>query len=252
MAVTRFTCPACHGVLRLANPVAPGKRIRCPKCAEVVIVPEPEEEEALAIAPAPNTAAKAKSARPIPEERDENDEDSARPRQRRRARKKGNQVLLWSLVGSGVLVLGVIALVVYLLTRPPASDSKKPDSDKDAGPTEIELPPDVRKAAVGLAETLKTPEEVWRHQVIVKREMKALLAAVKDEKTARAVAPRVAKLVQEDGACHLRFGQLGGEIVGEQGGELAARLTKAQNEIREEKKRLSKIPGISEIIPSVR
>jgi hypothetical protein len=46
MLATTFTCPECDSVLRLANPVAPGKKIKCPKCNTVFPVPDVEEKPA--------------------------------------------------------------------------------------------------------------------------------------------------------------------------------------------------------------
>jgi predicted Zn finger-like uncharacterized protein len=36
------SCPNCRTVLRSANPLHAGKRVRCPKCNETFLVPEPE------------------------------------------------------------------------------------------------------------------------------------------------------------------------------------------------------------------
>jgi hypothetical protein len=45
MAVSKIECPECHTILKPAKPLAPGKKIRCPKCDHVITVPgEPAEE----------------------------------------------------------------------------------------------------------------------------------------------------------------------------------------------------------------
>ena len=39
-------CTHCGSVLKSANPVPAGKKVKCPKCAKVFVVAEEEEEEA--------------------------------------------------------------------------------------------------------------------------------------------------------------------------------------------------------------
>ncbi len=119
MPGTQFTCPSCDTTLKLSQTLAPGKRIKCPRCAKVVTVPEEEDEEERE--PAPGTR------RPAPrrkheafDEEDEWDEPDEEPDERPRKfrkkpkqKKKSNAVLLWSLVGGGVglvLIAGVIIL----------------------------------------------------------------------------------------------------------------------------------------------
>jgi len=72
----KYQCPECAAVLRRENPVAPGKKIRCPKC-ETVFVAEPIRDEAPAgdnvkKKPRPETKAEAK---PLPKKPVDDDED---------------------------------------------------------------------------------------------------------------------------------------------------------------------------------
>lgn len=45
MAISRLSCPDCGTVLRPAKPVAPGKKVKCPKCELVFVAVEDEEDE---------------------------------------------------------------------------------------------------------------------------------------------------------------------------------------------------------------
>lgn len=38
-------CTNCGATLKTANPVAPGKKLKCPKCTKVFVVPDEEEPE---------------------------------------------------------------------------------------------------------------------------------------------------------------------------------------------------------------
>src|SRR5437867_163018 len=53
MAVTRITCPSCNSVLKLGQPLAAGKRVKCPKCAALISVPAEEVNEDEPSVPAP-------------------------------------------------------------------------------------------------------------------------------------------------------------------------------------------------------
>src|SRR5438093_13724534 len=50
-----YPCPECGAQLRPANPVAPGKKLRCPKCDTVFAVPATAEKKKTA-QPAPAAA----------------------------------------------------------------------------------------------------------------------------------------------------------------------------------------------------
>lgn len=80
---TSITCPGCHSTLQL-RPEYAGKKIRCPKCQEVLTVPvDAEEDEPLDVTPADEAFTATKPAREtVPparkkraSRRDEEDED---------------------------------------------------------------------------------------------------------------------------------------------------------------------------------
>src|SRR4051794_26347761 len=45
MSLTKLVCPECNKVLRPAKPVAPGKKVRCPKCDSVFIAGDEDDED---------------------------------------------------------------------------------------------------------------------------------------------------------------------------------------------------------------
>src|SRR5207247_632211 len=45
MAVAKIDCPECGATLKPAKPLTPGKKVRCPKCDNVFVVPGAEIEE---------------------------------------------------------------------------------------------------------------------------------------------------------------------------------------------------------------
>jgi hypothetical protein len=87
MASISFTCPHCEKVLRTTTRPAPGKKIKCPACAEI-FVPQIDDDEAAAIQANPSaktkTALKTESAandkKPA---RAEDDEDAPRKKAKR-------------------------------------------------------------------------------------------------------------------------------------------------------------------------
>ena len=87
----RITCPECETVLRPAKPIAPGKKVKCPKCGSTFEVPEASGDEsseedgvtrapaaiknkAGARAPAPKKVAKQPEKKPTPGADDDDDE----------------------------------------------------------------------------------------------------------------------------------------------------------------------------------
>src|SRR2546428_8720790 len=45
MAVAKIDCPECGATLKPAKPLRPGKKVRCPKCDNVFVVPGGEDED---------------------------------------------------------------------------------------------------------------------------------------------------------------------------------------------------------------
>jgi predicted Zn finger-like uncharacterized protein len=119
MAITT-TCPGCNASYQLADSML-GKKVRCKSCSEVFAVrsktrvpDRDEDEERIQASPRP--------ARRVV--RDEEDEDEERPQPRRRPRKKsGNSSLVPLIIGGcvagGVLILALIGIGVWVLTRSP-------------------------------------------------------------------------------------------------------------------------------------
>src|SRR6266542_2472637 len=65
MAVAKIDCPECGATLKPAKPLTPGKKVRCPKCDHVFVVPgaEDEEEQEAPARKAPAKAATGKGTR---------------------------------------------------------------------------------------------------------------------------------------------------------------------------------------------
>ncbi len=94
-------CTNCGAVLKAANPIAPGKKVKCPKCTKLFVVEPEEEEEPEAKdidtstdeesgndedeAPAPKKPAKA-AAKDDDEDEEAEDDDEEKPKSRKPAR----------------------------------------------------------------------------------------------------------------------------------------------------------------------
>ncbi len=79
--MAKLQCPECDAVLNPSKPPAPGKKVKCPRCKEIFVVPEEERPRAVkkkkvaapkkkAPAPKPKPAPKKKA---IPDDDDESD-----------------------------------------------------------------------------------------------------------------------------------------------------------------------------------
>jgi predicted Zn finger-like uncharacterized protein len=92
MATPTVTCPECHGSLKVGDAIAPGKKVRCPRCKAIFSVPGDPDD--------------------LVEE-----EEVRRPRRKaRRNTKTSNPVLLWSLItGVVVLLAGGIMAICFLV-----------------------------------------------------------------------------------------------------------------------------------------
>ena len=97
-----LTCPSCDHEFKVKDELA-GKRIKCPKCKEVMKVQVAGEEE--------------------PEQEEEVEE---RPKKKKKKKgKKDNRVLIGSAIGGGVII--VVAILVFVLTR---GSNAKPETDR--------------------------------------------------------------------------------------------------------------------------
>ena len=122
MPDSTLTCPSCHATLRPKTALAPGARIKCPKCTNVFAVPDEEEEvmDPVPRRPKPKQAAIQKEPDDDldggeilddePEDEEEPEED--RPVKRKKKKKpvkKGVPLWVW-LVGGGVGLMFLLCL----------------------------------------------------------------------------------------------------------------------------------------------
>jgi hypothetical protein len=113
MAATVFSCPECGATLKLAQTVAPGKKIKCPKCAAIVTVPGRQDEgiqEPVRRGPKPART-------PAPDLADEEDDDY-RPRGKRPKEEKSSRGLMLGLIlgGAAFVLIGVGVVLVLVLS----------------------------------------------------------------------------------------------------------------------------------------
>lgn len=149
MAV-QFSCPECDKVLKAANPIAPGKKVKCPSCG-IAFAPtragrDDDGDEAPvrsknvmpARKPAPpedddrrprRDAVQSRRPAPAPPRDDEDedrparrdrsrredyDDDEDRPARRSRKKQESSPVMLFVIIGAVVLVLGLGALGAFV------------------------------------------------------------------------------------------------------------------------------------------
>ena len=112
MPIFALTCPECDAVLKMANAMPAGKKVKCPKCEAVFPVPTEEEETLPAKVkhrPAPvENAADA----PLPDE----DDDERRPRRRRKKDKSKEEKRGPSGLVIGLAIAGIVLLVLGAAT----------------------------------------------------------------------------------------------------------------------------------------
>lgn len=102
-------CTLCGAVLKTANPIAPGKKVKCPKCTKVFVVepeeeeveePEPETEEQDTAADdaaddeeeeTPKSRKPAKAASKDDEEEEEEEDEKPKPRKPAKASEEGEE-----------------------------------------------------------------------------------------------------------------------------------------------------------------
>src|SRR5262245_35484167 len=115
MPTQNLTCTECAAPLTLNEPVAPGKKIRCPKCKAIFLAPETAIAEA-ATAPRPNRDAaveEAATTRRRSRDRERDDEDRDDDYDDRPARRRGRAVENAGM-GAGA-VIGIIAVCLLLI-----------------------------------------------------------------------------------------------------------------------------------------
>jgi phage FluMu protein Com len=131
MPAFNFQCPGCQTVLKSADPLEPGKKIKCPKCATVFQLAAAPPAETAVQEREPGEGSRARrrrendfddepprSRRRYEEDEEEDDYEEVRPRKKKRRKKAASSpVVLWLVLGGvGLLVLvGVGITVVWIL-----------------------------------------------------------------------------------------------------------------------------------------
>jgi uncharacterized Zn finger protein (UPF0148 family) len=137
-----FSCPACDRPLKVKDELA-GRKVKCPKCGEGVVVPAEEEDEKAAVGPPP------KKSRP-----QEHDEEEDRPRKKKKKKKQQDSKMpLILLAGGGLLLVGIVVLVIVLVS----SGGKKKADDPVAGPVKQPEPEPEKKQ-----EEKQQPQEIGK------------------------------------------------------------------------------------------
>ena len=138
-----FSCPKCESPLRLANTGLAGKKIRCPKCSEVITVPAQELRKRRPKWPEPGNSRNRTRSPAAPRRPARPDSTTGKPKPRARMRTKatrtkatrgrdrrgrrgrpepakGNSTLMWVLIGVGgfvVLCGGCVTVVIVMMNQ---------------------------------------------------------------------------------------------------------------------------------------
>jgi hypothetical protein len=142
-----LACPACKRALKVKDELA-GRKIKCPGCAAVLLVPGKKTES--------ETRITAKKPSPVPVAADDDDEpeDDERPKKKKKKKAAGNRGLLIGAAVGGVVV--IVAIVLFFMTRGDSPNNKvaqrkvEPPPKKAEQPVvQVEEPEIVKKAPVG-------------------------------------------------------------------------------------------------------
>jgi predicted Zn finger-like uncharacterized protein len=141
-------CPDCSAKLKLSKPPARGKKLRCPKCAEV-FSPDLDEDEADApdeeletrIAARPGRgASRPPRRRDYSAEEDDWDDEEPRPKKRKKDRNaRGGRKGLWIGLGAGgaALVVAVVVLIIVLPKGGADPNAKPPNNPGGKDPENV-------------------------------------------------------------------------------------------------------------------
>ena len=124
--IDKFECPVCNAYIRLAVPQPAGKKLKCPQCAKVIVIPlansdEDDEDEVAEIEPKRERIAKrqaAPRAADPEEDREEDEEESPKPKRRKptkKAKRGGSGMKVAVLVGAALLVVAGVGVGGYFL-----------------------------------------------------------------------------------------------------------------------------------------
>ena len=109
-----ITCTECKAPLTVSEPVAPGKKIRCPKCQAIFRAPE-SAAEAIAEAPAARMPSRAKT---DDRDRDDYDDDrAARRRQRERESSGAGAGMVIGIIAASLLLIAAVGFGVWWAVR---------------------------------------------------------------------------------------------------------------------------------------
>ena len=111
---TSFACPQCRTVLKPKADVPAGKKVKCPKCANVFAAPAAEAKATAAVRSGkpPAAATSARQSAPAKDEKDDRDERRARKRSKKRKKKQQSNMPLLLAVGGGGGALVVVFLIL--------------------------------------------------------------------------------------------------------------------------------------------
>jgi hypothetical protein len=155
MAAQIFSCPECDHKLRSNNPIAPGKKVRCPRCQAVFAVPaapvansvatgikkaamtkptrsrDDDEDDAPVRKRREEVIAPPRRSKPIPRAEDLDDEDDEeeeeRPRKKKKKKQSSSMPLILGLSGAGaLLIIFVVTAFLWPGFLVGGSDSKGP------------------------------------------------------------------------------------------------------------------------------
>src|SRR5262245_48971454 len=79
MPVSTVRCPKCKAVLKPSKPLPAGKKVKCPKCANLFSVKPDDSDIKVAVPAGPKSKTKPKPAAPIPAKKDSLDDDEDGP-----------------------------------------------------------------------------------------------------------------------------------------------------------------------------
>ena len=108
-----ITCTECNAPLTVSEPVAPGKKIRCPKCQAIFRAPE-TAADAIAEAPA---APKPNRAETDDRDRDDYDDRPARRRQRERESSGAGVGMVIGIIAASLLLIAAVGFGVWWAVR---------------------------------------------------------------------------------------------------------------------------------------
>ena len=248
MLVAKFNCPASEATLKPAAPVPSGKKVKCPECTRVIVVPTPEDEdeeieEFEEVEPQRERPRKVReeveeerpSRRRVTRDDDEEVEEERPQKPRKKAKKKarsggsGLKIALFAVIG--LLLAGAGVGVYFLVTKVGSGGASDP-------------------------------------RVSALEEAKAILAGVKDQASAQAAKPALvavgkrlrepydkamAALAQDPGAIGRAFeeakrnpGNARAESARYEREQEAAK--KAMDDLIPEAVRVNKVPGGKELL----